>query len=708
MQLDHLAVEILKKVATEPGMSLNVLCERIGLPQRNFYYRRTRINDWLSAHGFAPLICDARRGVRVADDEAAGIMQQLGVINARSYRLSADERRVNLLLHLACRIQPAFTRHLSERNRVSRNTTLDDIAQLRQQLQHQQLMLSVDKKQGYRLEGSALALRLAVQQMLQHALKYSDHQAEARIAQILLGQLAAVGLDEQRVRQVVDAQLKRAEQLLLRTFTDKDRRVLHYMLLFTLLDTLNGHYPGFSVAQTRFLREQGECEVAAGLNAGLARELNLPDISGNTLFISLLISASKKVTPLEGRKIENNRLMTTVRQLIVQFQALSGVYLQDVGQLESRLYSHLGPAIYRCLFGMQSENVLREETLQRYPLIFRLCRQSIVALEYEYQVVFCDDELSYIVISFAAWLDRRPETGEKHLLLVTEGGSSSTAILENQLRNLTVLPLHIERVSASQIQQQGISGHIRLVVSTVALSCRIPAHVSFIQTQHMLSDSEKQQLRLMLEHNIDAVRISGLVDALVASASRLAPQAKEPLRLEFSSIISQFIQKQRNPVPATSTPALSLFSHVGFASHTTAWRPLIRKAAQPLVDSGVIDSRYARNIIRQIENQGITTYLTPDILLLHDAPPAGITKGALSLLRLRQPLIFDLPGVTLTPRIIVILVPTANLSHIPLLEELNALISNDKKLELLLNANSLYEVQCCLHDGAFFESGHFR
>ncbi|QMR43141.1 PRD domain-containing protein [Klebsiella aerogenes] len=707
MQLDHLAVEILKKVSAEPGMSLKVLCERIGLPQRNFYYRRSRINDWLSIHGFTPLICDARRGVRVSDDEAVRILRQLEVINAQHYKLSMEERRVNLLLHLACRIQPAFTRQLSEFNRVSRNTTLDDLALLKPYLKQQQLTLSVDKKRGYHLEGSCLALRLAIQKTLQHALKYSDHQAEARIAQILLGQLAASGLDKQQIRQVVEAQLKQTELQLHRSFTDKDRRALHYMLLFTLLDTLNGYTPEFSAVQIHYLREQEECVAAASLNASLAHELGLPDISGNTLFISLLLSASKKITPLAGEHYGNDRLMTAVRHLIEQFQALSGVYLQEAGQLESRLFSHLGPAIHRCLFGMRSENVLREEILQRYPLIFRLCRQIIVTLEQEYQVTFCDDELSYIVISFAAWLDRRPETGDQHLLLVTEGGLSSTAILENQLRNLTVLPLHIERVSASQIQEQGIAGHIRLVVSTVALSCTIPAHVGFIQTQHMLNDSEKQQLRLILEHNIEAEGISALVDALVASALHFAPQAKEPLRLEFSTIISQFIQKQQRRTSGTSSSALSLFAHVGFASQTTAWRALIRKAAQPLVERGVIDSRYARNIIRQIEKQGITTYLTPDILLLHDAPPAGVTKGALSLLRLKQPLQFDIPGVTLTPRIIVILVPTANLSHIPLLEEFNALISNDKKLELLLNANSLHEVECCLHDRAFFKSGYF-
>lgn len=702
MQLDHLAVEILKKVATEPGMPLKMLCERINLPQRNFYYRRGRINDWLIAEGFSPLECDARNGVRLAGNEAAAVINKLALIHSQHYKLSAEERRDNLLLHLACRAQPAFTQHLSELNRVSRNTTLDDLSLLKTWLQPQQLTLAVDKKQGYRIDGDDLALRLAVKQVLQHALKYSDTQAEARIAQILLHHLQEVGIGDSDVQRIVDGLLRQTEQQLNRAFTDKDRRALYYMILFGVLDTLKGHSPEFTAVQTRFLRQQIECATASSLNASLARELPISELSGNTLFFSLLLSASKKLTPHQCEHGEDEHLMAAVTQLIAQFQALSGVYLQDIEQLASRLFSHLGPAILRCLFGMRSENVLREEILQRYPLIFRLCRQIIVSLEQAYQIRFCDNELSYIVISFAAWLDRRPETGEQHLLLVTEGGLSSTAILENQLRNLTVLPLNIERLSASQLQQQGIGQHIRLVVSTIALNTAIPAHVGFIQTQHMLSESEKQQLRLMLEHNLEATGIAELVEALVASAARFMPQAKEPLRHDFSTIISQFIQKQQRRAAAPPSQNPTFLPHVNFTASRASWRQLIRKAAQPLVDDGIITVHYARNIVRQIEQRGITTYLTPEILLLHDAPPEGATEGALSLLKLKHPLQFDLADVRLTPKLIVILVPAENLSHIPLLEALNTLISDDGTLARLLNAASLQELQRCINDSAVF------
>lgn len=692
MQLDHLAVEILKKVAIEPGMPLKTLCERIGLPLRNFYYRRTRINDWLAAEGLSPLDCDAHSGVRLSEDDAKKVLAKLSEIHIRFYRYSADERRDNILLHLACRTQPAFTQHFSELNRVSRNTTLDDLRSLKQQLQHHNLNLSVSKKHGYFIEGSDLALRLAIQQMFQHALKYADHQAEHRIMQTLFTHLQRVGLDIEDICLIVDRELSHAEQRIEWAFSDKDKRLLRYMIMFSLVDTLTGNIPHFTPAQSQFLRDQLACEVAASLNASLSQRIGLQAVSGNTMFFTLLFSASKRLIP-NHISIENDvRLLRAVRQLIIQFQALSGVYLQESEQLESQLFSHLGPAIHRCLFGMPSENAMREEILVRYPLLFRLCRRIIVSFEQEYQIIFCDDELSYVVISFAAWMDRRPETSEQHLLLVTEGGLSSTAILENQLRNLTILPLHIERVSASQLQQQDVGEHVRLVVSTIALDIPLPAHVRFIQTLHMLSENDKQQLRLMLEHNIEATEISQLTETLVASVNRLAPQLKAALHHEFSTIISQFMQKRQHRTLALAPTVNSRALFVNFTSSRSSWRQLIRKAAKPLRDNEIIDEKYVRNIVNNIEREGITTYLTPDILLLHDAPPSGVTEGALSVLKLKSPLSFDLPGVMFMPRIIVILVPTKNLSHISLLETFNRLISDDDRLERLLNAGSLQAV----------------
>lgn len=700
MQLDHVAVEMLKKIAAEPGMSVRVLCERMGLAPRGFYHRRTCINDWLTAEGLTPLPDRAHQGLYLPENETREVIRKLGQLHGQHYKLSAEERRDHILLHLACSSSPLFTQHLSQINRVSRNTTLDDLTALKTFLSRgYPLSLSVTKKQGYQLTGNRLTLRTCIQQLLQRTLKYADVQAETRISQVMMSNLAVTGIDGHRVQHRIRQGLTLAEKQLQRTFTDKDRRMLHYMMMFSLLDAAHGNYPEFTPAQRDFLREQSECETAAMLSDFLAQALPTATCSANTMYFTLLFCASKNLGCHPGDIPENHRLLLAVRHLITQFQANSGVYLSDISQLEFRLVAHLGPALRRCLFNMRSENVLREEVIRRYPLIFRICRQIIVSLELEYQVTFDDNELSYVAISFAAWLDRRPETSEKQIVLVTEGGLSSTALLENQLRHVTVLPLNILHRSLSQLRQQGVPPHSHLVVSTVALPMTIAEDIGFIQTRHLMTEGEKQQLRSMLENSIRQTAIPELVNELVSSASRHVPQDREALHREFSAIIAGFFHQQ-SLLPSTA-PGKNLADHlqqrVQFSrAKQSAWRQVIRKAAQPLINEGIIDRYYAHNIIKNIEKSGISSYLTADILLLHSAPPAGSESGALSLLKLQEPLHFDVPGVTLAPRLIVILVPAENLSHITLLESFNALISNEAAQQALLQASSLREVKRCI------------
>ena len=696
MQLDHLAVDILKRVAAEPGMSIKGLCERAGLAQRHFYYRRSRINDWLVAEGYAPLSCSDPQGIRLKADETGAILRQIGTLYGHNYKLSAEERRDHLLLHLACHTAPLFTPRLSEINHVSRNTTLDDLHKLRCFLQEKHgLVLTVSKKEGYCIEGKRLALRLCIQQLLQRNLKYSDTQTEIRIAGVLAVYLGDFGIDTGRAKDVIAQGLLLAEQHQSWFFTDKDKRVLHYMLTFSLLDSLRGNHSDFTEQQSALLREQRVCETAALLNRHLATTLSVPAFFDNTLFFSLLISASKRLQSSPTGSVDDRRLVGVIQAMITRFQALSGIYITDVSLLISRLFSHLGPAIHRCLFGIQNENVLREEVSQRYPLIFRLCRQMIVILELEYHIAVNDDELGYIAVSFAAWLDRRPETGEQHVLLLTEGGLSSTAILENQLRNLTVVPLAIVSCSASQLQQQGIPDKTRLIVSTIPIPVARPDAIPFIQVQHMLTLADRQQLRLILENPGRIGDARELVQALVAAAEGYAPDAKAELRQAFSAIVSHFMDTR----PLTTAPltlADYLHQRVQFCGRQLSWRQAIRTAVQPLIAERIVTYHYADQIIEDIENKGVATYLTPQVLLFHAAPPADVTVGALSLLKMKQPIDFGRFAQNLSPLLMVILVPSHDLSHIAILDALNRLIGNESALSTLLQASSLSVVQTCI------------
>lgn len=498
MQIDHVAVTLLKEVATEPGLTVKGLCQRTGLPLRHFYYRWGKINDWLRQHHFSPLSKHPREGVMLAKGEAEAILNQLASLSGSGYKLQAGERRDHLLLSLLTSHLPQFTRHLCQLNRVSRNTTLADIQLLKQQLQAGHgITLIASKKCGYQLTGEVLALRLCVLQMLQRTLKYGDAQAEMRVSQLILTRLTEQGGCATTAPEAVDRAIAQAEQHLKRSFTDKDRRLLHKLLLFCLLPVQQEPLISFSDVQLSFLRSRPECEAAALVNALLAEQTGRKPAAGNTLFFTLLLSISKSLTRPPATGAVDCELVDNIHRLINDFQALSGFAFTDISQLVSRLFAHLGPALQRCLFHIPSENVLRREVMQHYPLIFRLCRQAIRTLESAYQVEFNDDELSYIAIGFAAWLDKRKETREQSLILVTEGGLSSTAMLENQLRNLTVVPLAIQHASVSQ--PGSFATGTRLIVSTVALPAEQFPGVTVIRVQHMLTAQEKSQIRQLLE-----------------------------------------------------------------------------------------------------------------------------------------------------------------------------------------------------------------
>lgn len=652
MQLDHLAITILKEVATEPGLSINDLCQRIGLPQRNFYYRWEKINDWLCQQHFSPLTRQSDTGLRFGLGESGHILAKLAQLVGADYKLRADERRDHILLFLVCRHDPRFSLAISQLNNVSRNTTLHDLQRLKTYLwREHRLTLSVSKKNGYCITGDMLRIRLCVMQTLQHALKYADTQAEKRITGMLLSQLAEQGVSADCARQATEQAMTLAEQHLRRAFTDKDRRLMHLMVLFCLLQMLQGKEVIFSAAQVTWLRRRVECEAAALLNATLADLLGGQAGANNTLFFCLLLSTSKSLNSRPGDSREDHHLMAGIHRLITDFQSLSGVYFVDISQLAVRLFAHLGPALQRCLFHIHSENVLREEVIQRYPLIFRLCRQVIATLEQAYQVVFSDDELSYIAISFAAWLDKRRETREQPVLLVTEGGVSSTAILENQLRNLTILPLAIEHYSVSQLELQGIPDNIRLVVSTVALAADDFPGVTVMRVQHMLGTHEKWQLRLLLENGDD--------------------QASPVVKSRYKNKLVEYLQ-----------------GRVNYCGRHCRWRAAVQLAARPLLEQGVIGQQYVAQIVETIEREGVNRYLSSRILLLHAEPPAQGGSGALSLLKLKHPLQFDDVPVSINPLLMIILVPSCNLAHIGLLEALNEVVSDEVRLAQLLQASS--------------------
>ena len=139
-----------------------------------------------------------------------------------------------------------------------------------------------------------------------------------------------------------------------------------------------------------------------------------------------------------------------------------------------------------------------EDVIRKYPLLLQTTRQALVTFEQEYQIQFSVDEVGLIAISFGAWLMQENALQEKQILLLTRNNPELEEQVEQQVRELTLLPLHIKYLPHDVYLQSGAPTGTTLVLTPYAV--RQPESTPpLIQVQLPLTEQQNKQLRSVLE-----------------------------------------------------------------------------------------------------------------------------------------------------------------------------------------------------------------
>jgi transcriptional antiterminator len=76
-------------------------------------------------------------------------------------------------------------------------------------------------------------------------------------------------------------------------------------------------------------------------------------------------------------------------------------------------------------------------------------------LEAEFGLRFSDEEMSLVAVIFGAWLMQENDLHEKQVVLLTGDDKACEALIEQQLRELTLLPLNIRYLTLQAFQKEG-------------------------------------------------------------------------------------------------------------------------------------------------------------------------------------------------------------------------------------------------------------
>ncbi|MDN0087568.1 stationary phase inducible protein CsiE [Yersinia nurmii] len=411
--------------------------------------------------------------------------------------LSGQQRRCHALLLLFTPTLPVKLETISQLNGVGLPTTRQDIAEVANEIQRfYHLDIRTNPAEDCQLQGTLLNKRLCLIHWLRRGLRYCPEFIDNNFVPALHQALQWQG--ENAVLPPLQAIVEQCEHHLPRPLDERDRYFLQIYLAYAVWENQQQSYPQLEQQQVTWLSQKVELTAAESLFYTLNNQLPQPLASSERDVFILTLTMIKAHSYSSNHSPEDARLMDSIHRLLERFQQISGMVFSSDDELISQLFAHLAPAIERCRFHIGVDNILLDEISSKYPRLLRTTREALTDFEREYQIEFSADELGLIAISFGAWLMQGNALQEKQILLLTDGNPELEQRVEQQLRELTLLPLYIKYLSYSEYLKSGAPPGANLVISPYKREAPEPTP-PLIQVLLPLTKADQIAIRRWLE-----------------------------------------------------------------------------------------------------------------------------------------------------------------------------------------------------------------
>jgi mannitol operon transcriptional antiterminator len=647
MSLDKRSTAILcELLRCEDYLSMQELTKRFNISRRTVYYDIEKINYWLKSNNLDEVKYVRTLGFYLTEQAKHAVREKLKNLESWHYQYTAKERQAWLAIYLLVKDQQLFLEDLSEKTRVSRNTTIEDLKKLRAQLKSFQLTLYFNRQTGYLIKGKEENKRKAIVYYLSLVI---PNQQDWQTVLANLKRLLLPDKDEQNMVILTELKcilniLNECEKDLNIQFADD---VLHHLALrFWLFGKriVQGKKIEFDPIEKEVIQQTKEFEAAKKASKKLESifQTSIPDDEVYYLATHLL---STKVQYF-GNTIQGHddygKLKHIVQKMVTEFQAFACVTFPNRQEVEKNLLLHLKPAYYRIKYGLQVENPLVELIKTKYKDLFLITKKVIHHFETAIGKKVSDEETALIALHFGGWLRRegiQPKE-RKRAILICANGIGTSAILRQQLEGLFSTVDFVETISVRDYEKRDFPD-IDFAVSTVAVSKK--KHPVFV-VNPILTDQEKETL---------LKKVHALFDENISQNAKYSPEAILEIIKQYADIKDEqalivalkeyfykpLISKNRGRKP--SLLELLLPEYIQIAAKIESWEHAIELASRPLLRTDKITEQYVNAMINHIKNLGPYVIIAPKVALPHGKPDEGVKKIGMSLLVLKEPVSFS-------------------------------------------------------------------
>ncbi|MCL4425340.1 MAG: BglG family transcription antiterminator [Firmicutes bacterium] len=648
------------------GLKVSPRTIRTDLDALEFWVRKRR----LSIHR------QPGRGIwlEAPDDQVVHQVLQEAEPSLRFEYVLGEKERQNLIISwLLQSPQPLTVSILSKRLFLSRNTIEKDLRLVEASLSRKGLKLLRARGVGLRVEGTEMACRQAMVDLLDEIMQKGQllpylGGAEEGVRFVLededsyVRQIASL-IDSRRLKEIRELVKETTSQF---SFPVADGALLGLVIHLAVAITRIEDGMGIKMPEERLLelRSYGEFKVAQAIARSLEGkyEVKIPPsevgyISLHLLGMRMAHGLAAAVPPDEPVTIAGLWL-ELARQYLEITGHILGVGLLDDRDLLLGLAIHLRPIANRLRYGLPLRNPLLDDIKVKYPGIFFIAKQGARFLESRWGLPIPEEEIGYLAIHLGASLEKKRLFDGRIRAAICCGSGIGTARLVASFINNHFPEIEVLEVLSRFEVKQFLSRHpeVNLIISTIPIA---DTSRPILMVPAVPGEEDVEELRQKLG---------------------LAIRQKEP---------------RSGPTPNSDrVPNLAdLLTQETIALEVEAldWKTAVIRAGELLIRTGRVLEDYVHRMVAMIEELGPYVVVEKGIAIPHAPPQFGVKSVGLSLIRLKAPVAFG-SKVNDPVDLVFALSTTDYRSHLTALRQLNSLLSNNEKLAVLRSGREKVDI----------------
>ena len=377
-------------------------------------------------------------------------------------------------------------------------------------------------------------------------------------------------------------------------------------------------------------------------------------------------------------------------KIILQVKVNTGLEFPETFQFRKNLYAHLYPAFYRQIFDISLKNPLTNQIIKEYNYLFALIKRSLKPLEESTCKKISNDEIAYFTIHFGGYLEniQKESITEKIVgMVICPNGISSSLILRTELKQIFPM-IEFYTMSFNDYKKNLGNQKVDMIFSTMSIEVDRPLFI----VKTIMNSTEKMLLKKKVfeTFHLKKEEFISVDEILNIIAKHVLIKNEKELKKDLTKYL--FANKEV-VLGGDSLKDLVKKELIQQLDTVNDWQTAVRIASKPLLEQGYIEESYIEAIISSVNEIGPYIVLAPKVAVPHASPDAGVHRLGISLLQLKEPVNFGLADdEDKNVQLIFVLATVDSSAHLKALQQLALILDDDDIIESLIRAEMPEEI----------------